>query len=211
MHYTDNKLPGYLAIISEPNIGLSVDADKALERILCRLNNNHNYNINKDNIPTIDNIYNNTIRFIIAGGTIQPTDFHLVDNLCYSNTEFNDNIIEKFEKNAEVADKFLCKLNTKVCTSILPCYYELTSSIYPHVNIPSYFFKDSFKQTKNFNCLTNPCIFKVNNKIILGCSGENILSFKLNSFIEDDLLIASLLLEMGHLAPTCPDMLRYKF
>ena len=161
-----------------------------------------------EKLSKIDIMFKNTIRFIIVGGTVPPTDFNLVDNLCYSTTDFNDNLIDNFHENTKLADKFICKLNSRVCTSIIPCYYELTSSYYPHVSIPSYYFFKSYNQKESFTSFTNPAIFKINDKVIVGCSGENIKSFFEHSLLEDELEAATLFLEMGHIAPTTPDMLR---
>lgn len=61
--------------------------------------------------------------------------------------------------------------------------------------------------SKAFNGVTNPYEFQIDDRVILGTSGQNVDNIAKFSKISDPLEILKLLLSWSHLAPTCPDTL----
>ena len=55
--------------------------------------------------------------------------------------------------------------------------------------------------------VTNPYMFEIGGRLILGTSGQNIDDILRNSSIEGPIEAMEAVLKWSHLAPTCPDTL----
>lgn len=63
-------------------------------------------------------------------------------------------------------------------------------------------------QFSTFHSVSNPHTFRIENRLVVGTSGQPVEDIQRYSSLTDPLDILEKTLEWGHLAPTAPDTLR---
>jgi DNA polymerase delta subunit 2 len=162
-----------------------------------------------NNINFKINLFKRIENVVICGNIIySPEETDQVEKGSYLKTELNNRIYRIILQNYTEADNYIASLCNCVNVHLMPGYNDNSCSFFPQSAISSILFPNS-SLYDSFNLVTNPYKFKLDNKLYIGTSGQNIDNIKKYTSISNSSVdILEKTLEWGHIAPSAPDTLR---
>jgi DNA polymerase delta subunit 2 len=146
----------------------------------------------------------NMSRLIIAGNSLssitQTKDIH--NKAKYLTKNYVAGSVSAIKQ----LDDFLYQLSNKIEVDLMPGEYDPSNMMLPQQPLHKAMFTKS-KEIKTFHSATNPYRFKLNDICFLGTSGQSIDDIRRSTDMEESTEIMKLLLNSGHIGPTCPDTL----
>lgn len=145
------------------------------------------------------------VRVIIAGNSVAPGLTHSKSNECSDSDSSND--CKSIGEVIQLFDRYIFTLAQSGSEiNIMPGKNDPTSYLLPQQPFhPKILPKSGCLE--NVRPLTNPCIIKHDDRILLGTSGENVEAIRQHTRIEFSTTVLKNTLEWGHMAPSAPDNL----
>lgn len=106
----------------------------------------------------------------------------------------------------KMLDKFLANVGQYMFVDVMPGSLDLSNGLYPQQPLHPCLFPQTFRLS-TIRSVTNPHRATYFDVDFLGTSGENIDSIRSCTMWNEPIEIMRNLLQWGHLAPTCPDLL----
>lgn len=156
-------------------------------------------NLPNDDDPDFE--ASNIVRIIIAGNSIRTSMEVRCKSLLVRQPESLstlqavkslDGLLENWSKSAHV--------------DLMPGEFDPSNFMLPQQPMHQCMFPKSAPNT-SFKCVTNPYEFYVEDRLVLGSSGQNITNIQKFSKIEDPLTALTLVAKWSNIAPTAPDTL----
>lgn len=146
----------------------------------------------------------NVVRVIIAGNSLRASAAKLQKNAStmtlrtidtkemLTSLKFFDDIIENMTQSVEL--------------DLMPGEFDPSNQMLPQQPFHHCMFPKS-AVNKNFNGVPNPYQFEIEDRLILGTSGQNIDDIRKFTTVESSIESMKNCLKWSHIAPTCPDTL----
>ncbi|KAL5291786.1 POLD2 family protein [Megaselia abdita] len=141
------------------------------------------------------------VRLIICGNVVRSENEHKVSSLFVRKTESPTTVTA-----IKALDKVFSMWAESIEIDLMPGIYDPTNFMLPQQPFHHCLFPES-RKLSSFHCVTNPYQFEMEDRLVLGCSGQNLQSVMKITNIEDTMDALKGTLEWSHLSPTCPDSL----
>ncbi|CAH0388289.1 unnamed protein product [Bemisia tabaci] len=146
------------------------------------------------------------VRVIVAGNSFRSQSEPEADIFAkFGNTTQKDNINANLLA-ARQLDDILNQLSTSVDVELMPGAFDPTNNSLPQQPLHFCMFPKASKNI-TFHGATNPHMFELGSRLVVGTSGQSVADITAFSKIEDPLVALEKTLEWGHLMPTAPDTL----
>lgn len=146
----------------------------------------------------------NVVRIVIAGNSTRASAQKKQKNVNSMNLKIIDT--KGMIESVRLFDEFLFHLSQSVPTDVMPGEFDPSNVMLPQQPFHHLLFPKS-----SVNCalsgVTNPYECTIEDRIVLGTSGQNIKDIMKFSTNDDPLECMKNSLRWSHLAPTCPDTL----
>lgn len=141
------------------------------------------------------------VRLIICGNIVRSINEHKVSSLFVRKTH-SPTTVEAIK----ALDKIFAMWAESIQIDLMPGIYDPSNFMLPQQPFHHCIFPESTKLT-SFNCVTNPYECEIEDRLILGCAGQNLESVMKITHIEDPMDALRGTLQWSHISPTSPDNL----
>lgn len=139
-------------------------------------------------------------RIVVAGNSVQSKP-QLKSKSIQTQIPESMDVLSSLKK----VDSFLCNLCSSVNVDLMPGEFDPANHLMPQQPMHYCMFPE-VTQHKSFMGATNPYRFNLEERLVLGTSGQNVHDMSKYADLSPlDALKSSLI--WGHMAPTCPDTL----
>ncbi|XP_075210012.1 DNA polymerase delta subunit 2-like [Lycorma delicatula] len=142
-------------------------------------------------------------RLVIAGNSVRSTpeakNNKVIQTLTIEESSSTLSAVEQL-------DEFLEQLVEFITVDLMPGQFDPTNHSIPQQPLHYCMFPKASK-FNSLNGVTNPYCFQIEDRLVIGTSGQPITDISLYSDLTDSLNILESTLKWGHLAPTAPDTL----
>ncbi|XP_070497233.1 DNA polymerase delta subunit 2 [Chironomus tepperi] len=146
----------------------------------------------------------NVVRIVIAGNSTRANAPKKQKNVNSTNLRAIDT--KGMVESVRTFDEFLFHLSQSVSVDVMPGEFDPSNIMLPQQPFHHCLFPRS-SVNRALTGVPNPYQFAVEDRIILGTSGQNIKDIMKYSTTDDPLECMKNTLKWSHLAPTCPDTL----
>lgn len=146
----------------------------------------------------------NVVRIIIAGNSTRASPSKRQKNVNTMNLKAIDT--RGMIESVRLFDEFLLHLSQSVAVDVMPGEYDPSNVMLPQQPFHHCLLRKS-SVNRALTGVPNPYQFSIEDRIILGSSGQNIKDITRFSTTDDTLECMKNTLKWSHLAPTCPDTL----
>ncbi|KAL1463163.1 hypothetical protein WDU94_014944 [Cyamophila willieti] len=141
------------------------------------------------------------VRVVLAGNTIRSVPKEKITIL--SN---KDNATQADLEAMDLADKILTDFVSNLEVDLMPGEFDPANITLPQQPLHPCLFPEASKYS-TFHPVTNPYIFELDGKLVMGTSGQPVNDIVKISNMSNSLDILEYTLRCGHVAPTAPDTL----
>lgn len=146
----------------------------------------------------------NVVRVIIAGNSARACPPKKPKNVNSTNLRTIDT--RGMVDSVRTFDEALFHLSQSVPVDLMPGEYDPSNAMLPQQPFHHCLFPKS-SVNRALTAVPNPYQFQLEDRIVLGTSGQNIKDIMKFSTIDDPLETMKMTLRWSHIAPTCPDTL----
>ncbi|KAI5745731.1 hypothetical protein M8J76_013803 [Diaphorina citri] len=141
------------------------------------------------------------VRIVIVGNTIRNVPKEKITIL--SN---KDNATQADLEAMDLADRILTDFVSSIEVDLMPGEFDPANTTLPQQPLHPCLFPEASKYS-TFHPVTNPYIFEMEGKLLMGTSGQPVSDIAKFSNLSNPLDILEYTLRCGHVAPTAPDTL----
>lgn len=141
------------------------------------------------------------MRLIVAGNSMRCIDEQRLS--AWQNRPTDSTTLIKSVKEL---DRWFTAWSTYIPIDLMPGSYDATNQMMPQQEFHPCMFPLA-GNNKNFQCVTNPYAFRINEVDIIGTSGQNVHDLLRSTNLKDCVAALRCTLQWGHLSPTAPDTL----
>lgn len=155
----------------------------------------------------LSNQLSNTIRLVIAGNSLSSStqSKDMINKAKYLTKNYVAGSVGAIKQ----LDEFLLQLISKLEVDIMPGEFDPSNLMLPQQPLHHAMLTKSFGSEFKYNLhsVTNPYKFLLNGLCFMGVSGQIIDDIRKSTSIDDSIEIMKIILQAGHIGPTCPDTL----
>lgn len=157
------------------------------------------------NLPNTNNDHDieasNVVRVVVAGNSIRTSMEVRSRSILVRQPESLVTL-----QAVKSVDDLLANWSQSVNVDLMPGEFDPSNFMLPQQPMHHCMFPNS-AQNSTFKCVTNPYEFYIEDRLILGTSGQNITNIQKFSRIDDTLNALKLIADWSNIAPTAPDSL----
>ena len=146
----------------------------------------------------------NVVRVIIVGNSIRASPAKQQKNMSAMTLRTVDT--KDMLNSLKTLDEIVANLSQSVDVDLMPGEFDPSNQMLPQQPFHHCMFPKS-AVNKSFNGVPNPYQFEIEDRLMLGTSGQNIDDIRKFTTIDDPIECMKNTLKWSHVAPTCPDTL----
>lgn len=146
----------------------------------------------------------NVVRVVIAGNSVQATPPKQQKNMSSLTLRTFDT--KDMLKSLKLLDDVIANMAQSVDVDLMPGEFDPSNHMLPQQPFHHCMFPKS-AINRAFSGVPNPYQFEIEDRLILGTSGQNIDDIRKYTTVDDPIECMKNTLKWSHIAPTCPDTL----